>query len=132
MLLIGSLAGLSRHLPQGRCGLKSKGMDVCGRMWKSPSARKVWIDKVNEYFEYCVTFCKWIQFHRFDKEAPPPFRGDFAMQLEIISIFLSVFCYKNQMNHQQILIVSSMLINNFEETDKLPVAVEEEMTYGKK
>ena len=93
---------------------------------------KVWIDKVNEYFEYCVTFCKWIQFHRFDKEAPPPFRGDFAMQLEIISIFLSVFCYKNQMNHQQILIVSSMLINNFEETDKLPVAVEEEMTYGKK
>jgi len=25
-----------------------------------------------------------------------------------------------------------MLINNFEETDKLPVAVEEEMTYGKK
>ena len=45
----------------------------------SPSARKVWIDKVNEYFEYCVTFCKWIQFHRFDKEAPPPFRGDFAM-----------------------------------------------------
>ena len=36
------------------------------------------------------------------------------------------------MNHQYILIVSSMLINNFEETDKLPVAVEEEMTYGKK
>jgi len=25
-----------------------------------------------------------------------------------------------------------MLINNFEETDKLPIAVEEEMTYGKK
>ena len=45
----------------------------------SPSARKVWIDKVNEYFEYRITFCKWLQFHRFDKEAPPPFRGDFAM-----------------------------------------------------
>ena len=45
----------------------------------SPSARKVWIDKVNEYFEYCVTFCKRIKFHRFDKEAPPLFRGDFAM-----------------------------------------------------
>jgi len=25
-----------------------------------------------------------------------------------------------------------MLINNFEETDKLPIAVEEEITYGKK
>lgn len=62
----------------------------------------------------------------------PPFRGDFAMQLEIISIFLSVFCYKNQMNYQQILIVLFMLINNFEETDKLPIAAEEEMTYGKK
>ena len=35
---------LYSHLPQGRCGLKSKGMDVCGRMWKSPSARKVWIE----------------------------------------------------------------------------------------
>ena len=45
----------------------------------SPSVRKVWIDKVNEYFEYCVTFCKRIKFHRFDKEAPPLFRGDFAM-----------------------------------------------------
>ena len=46
---------------------------------RSPSVRKVWIDKVNEYFEYCVTFCKRIKFHRFDKEAPPLFRGDFAM-----------------------------------------------------
>ena len=75
-----SPAGIHRsHLPQGRCGLKFNRFLALSTSSESPSARKVWIDKVNEYFEYCVTFCKWIQFHRFDKEAPPPFRGDFAM-----------------------------------------------------
>ena len=70
---------VASHLPQGRCGLKFRWRVPRVLRSRSPSARKVWIDKVNEYFEYCITFCKWLQFHRFDKEAPPPFRGDFAM-----------------------------------------------------
>ena len=72
----------SCHLPQGRCGLKclrsaNRG-NACSHLPQGRCGLKL-ESKVNEYFEYCVTFCKWIQFHRFDKEAPPPFRGDFAM-----------------------------------------------------
>ena len=64
-----------RHLPQGRCGLKLE-------------------SKVNEYFEYCITFCKWLQFHRFDKEAPPPLGAILQCSLRLFRSFFLYFVTK--------------------------------------
>ena len=66
--------------------------------YKSLSARKVtWLkleSKVNEYFEYCVTFCKWRQFHRFDKEAPPPLGAILQCRLRLFQSFFLYFVTK--------------------------------------